>query len=124
MQPSILIVDDEILIRYSLADFFSRDYTVFQASNGREAIQVLGENKNIELVLSDVKMPDIDGIELLEKIRSDNSDLVVILMTAFSSVELATDAKRKGAYDFLPKPFNLSKLEIIVKNALREKRCN
>ncbi len=124
MQPSILIVDDEILIRYSLADFFSRDYTVFQATNGLEAIQVLGENKNIELVLSDVKMPEIDGIELLEKIRSDNSDLVVILMTAFSTAELETDAKRKGAYDFLSKPFDLAKLEIIVKNALRERRCN
>jgi len=118
MKPSILIVDDEFLIRETLASFLSRDYTVFQASNGREAIRILRDNKGIELVLSDIKMPEIDGIELLAEIRSDNSDIVVILMTAFSTNESVTDAKRKGAYDCLPKPLDLTKLEITIKNAL------
>ncbi|MBI5098451.1 MAG: response regulator [Nitrospirae bacterium] len=118
MKPSILIVDDEVLIRDSLTRLLYPDYTIYQASNGREAIQILRENKGIELVLSDIKMPEMDGIELLETIRSDNSDMVVILMTAFSTIESVTDVKRKGAYDCLSKPLDLTKLEITIKNAL------
>jgi len=118
MKPSILIVDDEILIRDSLARLLSPDYTIYQASNGREAMQMLRENKGIELVLSDMKMPEMDGIELLEKIRSKHSDVTVILMTAFSSIESVTDAKKKGAYDCLPKPIDLNKLETTIKSAL------
>jgi DNA-binding NtrC family response regulator len=121
MKPSILIVDDEILIRESLTSFLSADYTVYQASNGREAIQILRGNEDIKLVLSDIKMPEMGGIKLLAEIRSDNSDIVVILMTAFSTNESVTDAMRKGAYDCLPKPLDLNKLAITIKNAL-EKR--
>jgi len=118
MKPSILIVDDEKLIRQSLVNFLSCDYTVYDAPNGVEALRILSENKGIELVLSDVKMPEMDGLELLEKICSGNNDLIVILMTAYFTAELAADVKRRGAYDCLPKPFALTELESTIKNAL------
>ena len=124
MKPSMLIVDDVSIIRHSLTEFFSRDYTVYQASNGRDAIKMLGENKDIELVLSDVKMPEMDGMELLEKIRSENSDLIVILMTAYCADELEADAKKRGAYCCLSKPFDLNELGITIKNALLEKKVH
>ena len=124
MKPSILIADDEILIRQSLANFLSRDYTVYQASNGLEALTIFRENKGIELVLSDVRMPEMDGMELLEKIRSDNNDMVVILMTAYFTDELAAEAKRRGAYDCISKPFALNELEVAIKNVLREKKAH
>ncbi len=121
MKPSILIVDDEILILKSLARLLSPDYTVYQASSGREALHVLEENKGIELVLSDIKMPEMGGIELLDKIRSDNRDTAVILMTAFYGDELLLSVKRKGAYDCLFKPLDLNELQTTLKNALRDR---
>jgi DNA-binding NtrC family response regulator len=122
MKPSILIVDDEKSIRDNLAKYLSVDYTAYTAANGREAVRELTENSDIEVVLSDMKMPGMDGLELLEKVREDNRDVVVILITGFSTIESAVDAMRKGAYDYLTKPIDLNKLEITIKNAIENKK--
>jgi two-component system response regulator HydG len=98
------------------------DYKTFEASNGREAIEILKDHTDIDIVLSDVRMPEIEGIELLEKIRNDNKDAIVIFISAFSSIETAVDAMRKGAYDYLTKPIDLNKLEITIKNAIEHKK--
>ncbi len=122
MKPSILIVDDDKSIRDNLAKYLSVDYTAHTAANGREAVRELAEISDIEVVLSDMKMPGMDGLELLEKVREDNKDVVVILITGFSTIESAVEAMRKGAYDYLTKPIDLNKLEITIKNAIENKK--
>jgi DNA-binding NtrC family response regulator len=122
MKPSILIVDDEKSIRDNLAKYLSMEYTAYTAANGKEALRELADNSDIEVVLSDMKMPGMDGLELLEKVREDNIDVVVILITGFSTIESAVDAMRRGAYDYLTKPIDLNKLEITLKNAIENKK--
>ncbi|MEW6599611.1 MAG: sigma-54 dependent transcriptional regulator [Nitrospirota bacterium] len=122
MKPSILIVDDEKSIRDNLAKYLSMDYTAYTAANGKDAVRLLAENSDIEIVLSDMKMPGMDGLELLERVREDNRELVVILITGFSTIESAVDAMRGGAYDYLTKPIDLNKLEITIKNAIENKK--
>ena len=122
MKHSILIVDDERSVRENLAKYLSSDYIAYTASNGHEALQRVAENSDIEVILSDMKMPEMDGIELLEKIAADNKDIVVILITGFSTIESAVDAMRRGAYDYLTKPIDLNKLEITIKNAIENKK--
>jgi DNA-binding NtrC family response regulator len=122
MKPSILIVDDEKSVRDNLAKYLSSDYIAYTAANGQEAIRKLAENSDIEVVLSDMKMPEMDGLELLEKVQGDSRDLVVILITGFSTIESAVDAMRRGAYDYLTKPIDLNKLEITIKNAIENKK--
>lgn len=121
-KPSILIVDDEKSIRENLAKYLSADYTAYTAANGKDAVSILGDNSDIEVILSDMKMPGMDGLELLEKVREDNKDVVVILITGFSTIESAVDAMRRGAYDYLTKPIDLNKLEITIKNAIENKK--
>src|SRR3990167_2200320 len=122
MKKSILIVDDDRTTRESTAKVLSNDYITHTASDGHKAIDILDKNEDIDIVLTDMMMPEMDGIELLEKIRSTNNDVTVILITGHSSIESAVDAMRKGAYDYLTKPIDLTKLEITIKNALEAKR--
>ncbi|UCD35779.1 MAG: sigma-54-dependent Fis family transcriptional regulator, partial [Nitrospiraceae bacterium] len=122
MKPSILIVDDEKTIRDSLARYLAPDYVVSTTPSGEEAIRMLQENSDIEVILSDMKMPGMDGLELLEKIQADRRDTVVIFITGFSTVESAVDAMRRGAYDYLTKPVDLNKLEVTLKNAIENRK--
>jgi DNA-binding NtrC family response regulator len=121
MKNTVLIVDDEKTTRVGLSKVLSDNYRTFQATNGKEALKVLGTNRDIDVVLSDIKMPEIEGIELLEKIKADDREVIVIFMSAFSSIENAVEAMRKGAYDYLTKPIDLNKLEITLKNAIEHK---
>lgn len=122
MKAGVLIVDDEKTVRDSLAKYLSNDYMTYTAANGHEAINKVSENSDIEVILSDMKMPEMDGIELIEKIRDNNKDPVVIFITGFSTIESAVNAMRKGAYDYLTKPIDLNKLEITIKNAIENKK--
>ena len=122
MKKSILIVDDDRTTRESTAKVLSNDYIIHTASDGHKAIDILDKNEDIDIVLTDMMMPEMDGMELLEKIRSTNNDVTVILITGHSSIESAVDAMRKGAYDYLTKPIDLNKLKITIKNALDNKR--
>jgi DNA-binding NtrC family response regulator len=121
-KPSILIVDDDKTVRESLAKYLSGEYNTYTASNGHEAIIRISDNSDIEFIVSDLKMPGMDGIELLEKLQADNKDIVTIFITGYSTIESAVDAMRKGAYDYLTKPVDLNKLEITIKNAIENKK--
>lgn len=122
MKTSVLIVDDERSVRDNLAQYLSDEYVTYTASTGLEAVQQISENSDIEVILSDLKMPEMDGIELLEKVRESKKDIITIFMTGFSTIESAVEAMRKGAHDYLTKPLDLNKLDITIKNAIETKK--
>jgi len=110
----IYVVDDERIIRISLADEL-RDagFEVFEFSNAGSAL-VQMKSEIPDIVISDLKMPDIDGIEFLERIKKLSKDIFVILMTAFSTVSTAVEAMKLGAYDYVEKPFENEKMLLII----------
>lgn len=117
---NLLIVDDEQSYRQLLTLVFQGDgHDIRTASNGREALQML-EKSPADIIISDVKMPDMDGIEMLRAVRETQPDLGVILMTAFASVETAREAFKLGADDFIQKPFDVEELKLIVKKTLEK----
>ena len=114
----ILVVDDEHLIRWSLEQNLKKQgYEVFTAGTGEDALQVAREEQP-DLVLLDIQLPGISGIEVLEKIKEFDEDIIVIMVTAHGGLETAVNAMRLGAYNYVNKPFNLDELSIIVKKAL------
>ena len=114
----LLIVDDEQSYRQLLTLVFEGDgHDIRTATNGREALEMMQEEQ-ADVIISDVKMPDMNGIELLRAVRENHSDVGVVLMTAFASVETARDAFKLGADDFIQKPFDVEELKIIVRKAL------
>src|SRR5829696_3887944 len=117
---NILIVDDEQSYRQLLSLVFEGDgHSIRTASNGREALALLQEDA-ADVIISDVKMPDMDGIEMLRSVRETHPDLGVILMTAFASVETAREAFKLGADDFIQKPFDVEELKLIVRKTLEK----
>ena len=117
---NILIVDDEQSYRQLLTLVFEGDgHLIRTASNGREALGLL-QKEPADVIISDVRMPDMDGIEMLSSVRETMPDLGVILMTAFASVETAREAFKLGADDFIQKPFDVEELKLIVKKTLEK----
>jgi len=123
MRPaSILIVEDEKLIRDILRRRLTHDgHQVQQASCGEEAVRLATDNV-FEVALVDYRLPDIDGISVLRKLKSLSPDTVVIMMTAFSSVSIAVEAIRMGAADFVTKPFNMDKIVVSIEKSLEAQR--
>lgn len=120
--PRLLIVDDEPGIRRTLKDLMSmQGYEVEDAENGTVALEKL-ESGHFDLVLSDIQMPKMDGMELLKASKESNPDLPFIMLTAHASIERAVEAIKIGAYDFVPKPPNLQHLLVTVSNALATKK--
>jgi DNA-binding NtrC family response regulator len=118
MKAKLLIVDDEKNIREGLEKALSLDgYDVILASDGREAMEKLDEG-DIDLVITDLKMPILSGEEFLKQALDRYSNLPIIILTAFGTIENAVEAMRNGAYDFITKPLNIDKLSLIVKRAL------
>jgi len=119
MKRAILVVDDEIdmlmLLKRSLATEF--DCTVETAPSGEAALQLLGRSY-FDLVLADIRMPGMDGLELLELIKRDNPDQTVVMMTAFGRIETAVQAMKSGAFDFVTKPFDHETLIVRLEKAL------
>ena len=122
MKKSVLIVEDDRTTRESLKKALSDTYIIHGASNGLEALDIINKGEDIDMILTDMTMPGMDGMELLEKIRSVDNDAIVVMITGHSSIESAVEAMRRGAYDYITKPLDLNKLEIIIKNALEVKR--
>jgi DNA-binding NtrC family response regulator len=119
--PQIIVVDDEQSLRQVLEMVFREEgYDVRTASNGIQALELLSEAP-ADVVLSDVRMPDMNGIELLKSLREQDPDIGVVLMTAHSSVETARDAFKLGADDFIEKPFDLEELKVIIAKTLEKK---
>ena len=116
----ILIIDDEAPIRRVLRDILENEsYQVDDASTGMEALQFM-KDKDFDAIFCDIKMPEMDGIETLEAIRQ-MSDTPVIMLSGHGTIETAVDAIKKGAFDFIPKPPDLNRLLITLRNALDKK---
>lgn len=117
---SILVVDDELLIRDLLYDFFSgQGWSISVAENGEKAIEVIGA-RSFDVVLSDIKMPEMDGLVLTEELRKNHPELPVVLMTGYPSVDTAVAALRSRVFDYVIKPFNIHQLYKTIESALKE----
>ncbi len=121
MKPSVLIVENERIIRESLSKALSGDYITYQAFNGKEAIDLIKWHDDIKVVLTDLMMPGMGGIELTEKLRDQGRDVIIIMMTAVPGEETEHDAMIKGADFFLSKPIDLNKLEVLISTLLKVK---
>jgi len=116
----ILIIDDEAPIRRVLRDILENEsYQVDDAATGMEALQLI-KDQEFDAVFCDIKMPEMDGIEVLEAIRKE-SDVPVIMLSGHGTIETAVEAIKKGAFDFIPKPPDLNRLLITLRNALENK---
>ncbi len=118
----ILIVDDEFSVRDSLTNWFGKDgYDVTAAENAAEALRSL-EGGSYDVVLLDIKMPGMDGMALLERVREIDPSMAVIMMTAFASVETAVRALKEGAFDYVTKPIDPDELSHLVRRAIDQRR--
>jgi DNA-binding NtrC family response regulator len=121
-KPRILVVDDEPVVRESLHDWFSLDdYPIEMAANGPEAMKMMRESK-WDILLTDVKMPGMDGLELQQKAREIDPDITVIIMTAYASVDSAMKAIKEGAYDYVTKPLDPEDLQQIINRAAERRQ--
>ena len=116
--PRILIIDDERSIRHTLKEILEFEgYTVDQAEDGPAGLDLLIQQK-YDVVLCDIKMPKMDGLEVLSRAQTISPDSAFIMVSAHGNIETAVEATKKGAYDFLPKPPDLNRLLVTVRNAL------
>ena len=116
MQPSILIVDDEPSIVQSLTGLLSDEgFNTLSANNGYEALKVI-ETESPDLVLLDIWMPGIDGIDTLKEIKKDHPFLQVIIITGHGTIETAVKAIKLGAYDLIEKPLSIDKVIVAINN--------
>jgi len=118
-KPSILVVDDELLIRDLLYDFFTgQGWDISVAEDGEKALEIMRARK-FDLVLTDIKMPAMDGLALTSHVKKFNPELPVVLMTGFPSVDTAVEALRKKVDDYIIKPFNINQLYKLVESKLK-----
>ena len=118
MKRSILYVDDEVDNLYSFQSLFRRDYKIFIAESGAEALQLLEENK-VELIISDQRMPEMTGVEFFEAIKDKYPDVIRMVMTGYSDMQAIIDSINKGRiYQYIAKPWEEDELKVIIDNAL------
>ncbi len=121
MKPSILIVDDDEVMRETLSDVLKRgEYEVHSVGSGGETLSVIRKNI-IDLILLDMRLPDGDGLELLKKIKEFDTEILVIIMTAYSDIQTAVLAMKSGAYHYINKPFDLEELKLLIEKGLETK---
>ena len=119
----ILLVDDEEYLLKSLEVFLKNEtnHEIFAASGGKEAIEIIDTN-DIDLILTDLKMPEISGLELIEYVKGKSKDVPVIAMTAYASLNSALEVLRVGAYDYLMKPYEFDMVLMVVERAIERAR--
>ncbi|MBI1851343.1 MAG: sigma-54-dependent Fis family transcriptional regulator [Planctomycetes bacterium] len=118
----ILVVDDDPLILKSLSELLRLEkYEVSSASNGLEALQVL-KDQPVDLVITDINMPEIDGFKLLKEIKGRYPEVIILLMTGFGTIENAVEAMRLGAYDYITKPLVDAEIKLIIERSLEQQR--
>jgi DNA-binding NtrC family response regulator len=118
----LLIVDDEMHVRESLSSWFIEDgYEVETAKDANEALNLLSK-KPFDIVITDIKMPGMDGVELQRRIKDVSPSVAVVLITAYASVQTAVQALKEGAYDYITKPFDPEQLSRVVEKALSQKK--
>ena len=121
-QKNILIVDDELLIRDLLYDFFTeRDWMVSVADSAEKGTELF-KNRRFDLAMVDLKMPEVDGIDFIRKIRAMSATVPIIMMTGFPSLESAIEALRLKIDDYIIKPFNINKLYKTVTAIIEQKQ--
>ena len=121
VQARLLVVDDERSMRELLSIVLRREgYDVTLAENGRRAVELL-ERGRFDLLVSDIKMPDMTGVDVLRAAKRIDSDILGIMITAFASADTAIEAMRLGAHDYLSKPFDVDELKMKVRNALEQR---
>ncbi|MEK6776770.1 MAG: sigma-54 dependent transcriptional regulator [bacterium] len=117
-RAKILVVDDEKLIRWSLKQNLEKEnYEVFTASSGEEALEIFNQELP-DLILQDIKLPGMSGLEILENVKKLRKESLVIMMTAYGDIKTSVKAMKLGAYDFVEKPFDFDKLKLTVAKAL------
>ncbi len=116
-KPTILIVDDEVRITNILKINFRDKYNVRTANSGRKALEIL-ESEPVNLVITDIRMPQMDGNTLIQKIKRTNPTLPIIVLTAYGSIENAIETIKQGAYDYIQKPINIEHLSRVIEKAL------
>jgi len=117
----ILIVDDEPLIRESLYEILRIEgYNAFMASSGKEALKMIKEH-NFNIIVTDMKMPELGGLELLDQVKKISQATDVILVTGYGTIETAVEAMKKGAYDYITKPINDDEIKLIIRNIIYRK---
>lgn len=121
-QPSILVVDDDLRMRQLISDALSEEgIAVSTTDDPREALGIIDAG-GIDIVLTDLKMPHADGIEVLERVKNSNPDTIVIVITGYGTIESAIEAMRKGAYDYIQKPFEPDELVLLLRRAMEHSR--
>ena len=123
IKPTLLIVDDELGARQSLEVILEDDYRVLSAMNGHEALAIL-QREAIDLVLLDVNMPDMDGLEVLEKIKEQDDETDVIMVSALNLARQAADAIKSGAYDYITKPYEPEDILSTVNRVISKQRLH
>jgi len=118
----VLIVDDESSARDTIADLLTEDgYTVTATESGKNALGLL-EQSSFDLIISDLMMPNMSGIELTKNIKATGTDTPIVVITGFATIEHAVESMKAGAYDFITKPFNIDQIKLTVQKALETKR--
>jgi signal transduction histidine kinase len=122
-QVSILVIDDEQIMRDGCSRILSKDgWSVFTAENGKKGLEeIQGRPESLDVILLDLMMPGMSGMEVLDQVRTIDPNLLVIVITGYATVESAVEAMKKGAYDFIPKPFTPDQLRIVVRRALERR---
>ncbi len=122
MRMTILIIDDEKTIRWSLGEGLRNNgFDILEAASGEEGLQLFAD-KSPDCVLLDMRLPGIDGMEVLRRMRKENTDVPVIVMTAYGEVDKAVEAMKLGSFDFVTKPFMIEKMKVSIEHALTTTR--
>lgn len=122
MSRSILIVDDDKLTCETLKRALSEEYTVYSASNGQDALDIIEKGEPVDVVLSDLMMTGLTGLDILGRINALHDKPVVILITGQGTIDTAVQAMKLGAYDYLIKPIHLDRLSLLIEKAIENKR--
>jgi len=123
-QANILVIDDEETMRDSCQQALSRSGNIVEvAEEGTKGLEMLGK-ESFDLVILDLKMPGLSGMEVLKRIKEDEPEVVVVVITGYATVESAVEAMKAGAYDFIPKPFTPESLRMIVNRALEKRKLS
>ena len=119
---TILVVDDESAQRLILSGHLKqKGFKVLEAASGNDALSIVNE-KLIDIIITDFKMPDLTGLDLLKKVKTSNPEISIIMITAFGTIETAVEAMKEGAYDYLTKPIDLDELDLVIKKILERQQ--
>ena len=119
-EPRILVVDDDRALADDIVEFLTKlGYEAFPAYNGREGL-IKFEQEDFQVVITDLKMPEMDGMGLLEEMKKLDSDVNIIVLTGFGTIESAVQAIKGGAYDYVAKPLKFEEIELVINRAFEK----